>query len=75
VNANDLEFFGTDELIAELMRRKTFLGVVIQAEGDYREARWQGDKNFQLHFNTNLEYEQVGRLLDAIADHIDQQAG
>ena len=33
---NDLAFVTSQELVNELMRRKTFLGVVIHAEGDVR---------------------------------------
>ncbi len=69
---SELTFFTTDELIAELMRRKTFLGVVVHAEDGLR-GTWQGEKIFQVHCNPNLDIAQAGRLLDAIATHIDRE--
>jgi hypothetical protein len=64
-----LEFYTTNELVSELMRRKTFLGVVVHSTDELRGA-WSGEKVFQVHFNSNLDTEQAGRLLDAIAAHL-----
>ena len=66
---NDLEFFTSEELIAELMRRQTFLGVVIHADGDQRQP-WTGEKNFRVHFNGALEPAETGRLLATVADSL-----
>jgi hypothetical protein len=67
-----LELYTAEQLIGELMRRKTFLGVVVQAEEDCKTRKWQGDKVFKVHFNANLSPEQAGRLLDVISDHLDR---
>ena len=48
-----LEFCTTKELIEELMRRKTFLGVVVHAEEELKAA-WQGERIFKVRFNDNL---------------------
>jgi hypothetical protein len=61
--------YTTRELINELMRRKTFLGVVIHSEKELR-GEWPGEGMFQVHFNSNLDPVQVSRLLDAIAQFI-----
>ena len=64
---NELAFVTSEELVNELMRRKTFLGVVIHAEGDMR-GPWTGEKNFRVHFNGALQPQEAGRLLAALAD-------
>jgi len=66
-----LEFFTTQELISELMRRKTFLGIVVHSTDELRGSTWAGEKVFQVHFNSNLDAEQAGRLLDVVAGHLD----
>ena len=70
---SELAFFTTQDIVNELMRRKTFLGVVIHAADECR-GTWTGEKTFKVHVNGNLSTEQAGRLLDTIADHIEQNA-
>jgi len=67
---SDLTFASTQELVDELLRRKTFLGVVIQSEKEYRGEGWGKERVFRVHFNANLEAEQAGRLLDAVAERM-----
>jgi hypothetical protein len=67
-----LELFTTRELVDELMRRKTFLGVVVHSETELK-GPWQGERTFQVHFNSNLEPGQAGRLLDAVAEYMEQR--
>jgi hypothetical protein len=69
----DLAFYTTQELIDELMRRKTFLGVVVQCEEELRTGRWTGEKTFRVHLNDNLDATHAGRLLGAVAEYIDRQ--
>ena len=66
---NDLAFVTSQELVDELMRRKTFLGVVIHAEGDVR-GPWVGEKNFRVHFNGAMQPAEAGRLLATLADSL-----
>ncbi len=66
----DLAFYSTEQLIDELMRRKTFLGLVIHADEELRHTRWQGDKVFKVHYNSNLGLEQASRLLETISESI-----
>jgi hypothetical protein len=72
---NDLAFFTTQELIDELMRRKTFLGVVVHSEDDMRGVWRDGAKMFKVRFSDSLDASSASRLLDKIASHIDLQDG
>jgi len=69
---SELDFFTTRELIDELMRRKTFLGVVVHSEQELRSPHWTGEKIFKVHLNENLDAAQASRLLDIVAEHMDQ---
>lgn len=72
MNVADLAFFTTSELIAELMARKTFLGLVLHAEKELRHRPWQGTQNFRLHFNGNLAADEVSNLLDVVLNHLEE---
>jgi hypothetical protein len=69
MDPSPIELCTTRELVDELMRRKTFLGVVIHAEDEVR-GRWPGEGTFQVHFNANLDAAQASRLLDAVAQYM-----
>lgn len=71
MHPSDLELFTTKELIDELMRRKTFLGIVVHSEEELKDKSWSGERVFKVHFNSNLDSEQACRLLDAITDYMD----
>src|SRR6476659_595449 len=64
--ANDLAFFTTAELIAELVQRTTFCGVVVQSVEEHRRS-WEGERTFRIHLNQNLSGEEAGGLLSTIA--------
>lgn len=66
-----LEFFTTRELIDELLRRQTFLGVVVHSEEELRGDRWGGERTFCIRFNDNLDAQGVGRLLNVVCDYIE----
>jgi hypothetical protein len=66
-----LELFSTCELVDELMRRRTFLGVVIHSEEELK-GEWKGERTFQVHFNENLNAGQATRLLEAIVDYMEE---
>ena len=66
-----LELFTTRELVDELMRRRTFLGVVIHSEEELK-GEWEGERTFQVHFNDNLSSGQATRLLEAIAEYMEE---
>jgi hypothetical protein len=72
---SDLEFYTTNELVAELMRRKTFLGLVVHSEGDFRETTWKGEKVFKVRVSRNLDLAEAGRLLDIVAERMAQHDG
>jgi hypothetical protein len=69
-----IELHTTKELVDELMRRKTFLGVVIHAEEELK-GEWPGEGAFQVHFNANLNALQASRLLDAVAQFMGTRYG
>ncbi len=68
--STDLAFVSSAELIEELLRRQSFLGVVVHAVGETRGDDWSGNRDFQVRFNENLDAETVSRLLNAVADGI-----
>jgi hypothetical protein len=70
VEPSDLELYTAQELIAELMRRETFLGVVVHSEQELRAGSWSGERVFKVHYNANLGTAEVGRLLEVVAQHV-----
>lgn len=70
---NELELYTSQELIQELMRRKTFLGVVVHAREELKAQEWTGERVFSVHYNSNFAPAEVGRLLDVIAARVDQR--
>lgn len=68
---SDLAFFTSYELIEELMRRKTFLGVVVHADNELKQQGWPDEQNFKVKFNSNLSAEKVSRLFNKLAEYID----
>jgi hypothetical protein len=70
MNPSELELYTTRELVDELMRRKTFLGVVVHSEEELK-GEWSGERTFQVHFNHNLDAGQATRLLDTVADYME----
>jgi len=69
---NDLELYSTRELIAELMQRSTFLGVVIHSEDEARRQGWPAERVFKVHLNENLDTPEATRLLETVAGHLDR---
>jgi hypothetical protein len=65
-----LAFFSSRELVDELIRRQSFLGVIVHALEESRGKGWSGNKNFQVRFNENLDAEAVSRLLNIVAEGI-----
>lgn len=71
MDGSDLAFFTTNELIAELMRRRTFLGVVVHSEDEAKQPGWGPERVFQVHFNGNLDAPQTARLLERVSEYLD----
>jgi len=69
---SDLELVSNQELIAELMRRNTFLGLVIHAEDEQKSRDWPGERFFKVHLNNNLDPGQAARLLGSVAGYMDR---
>jgi hypothetical protein len=67
----ELAFFTSQELIDELMRRNTFLGVVVHSEEEVKSDRWSGERYFKVHFNGNLDAPQACRLLGTVSEYME----
>jgi len=74
MQGSDLAFHTTEELVGELMNRKTFLGLVLHSEKDLKSAEWKGDMVFRLHLNANLQSREACRLLDKVVDYLETEA-
>lgn len=70
MNAKELELFGTQDLINELLSRTTFQGVIVHAVDGAKHRHWNGERLFAVHHNANLDTEEAGRLLDVISQDI-----
>lgn len=66
----ELEFFSTEELIDELMKRTTFQGVIVHARDGAKSRHWSGERVFRVRINQNLAPEEAGRLLDVVSQQI-----
>jgi hypothetical protein len=63
----DLELYSTEDLIEEIIRRKTFQGVIVHAEGDCKNHAWRGVKDFKVHWNNNLKRHEAGNILERMS--------
>lgn len=70
----DLELFTTQELIDELLRRRTFLGIVVHSLEELKDTDWRGERTCRVHFNGNLDSSQASRLLEVVAERMDRHA-
>jgi hypothetical protein len=68
VESSELAFYTNEELIAELMRRQTFLGVVVNSQTEWRGGAWGDERTFDVHLNSNLEAAEASRLLSRVSD-------
>jgi len=72
MESSGLEFYTTAELIKELVRRQTFLGVVVHSQEELKGNGWGEQRTFEVHFNANLDVLQTGRLLGTVAEYIER---
>ena len=70
METGDLELFSTEELIAELLSRSTFQGVIVHSGDEAKSRRWVGERIFRVRHNENLATEEAGRLLDVVCQYI-----
>jgi hypothetical protein len=68
-----LDFVTTQELIAELIRRKTFLGVIVHSTDELRSERWRGERVFRVQHSESLDLDEAGRLLGVISHRMKEQ--
>lgn len=67
---DELEFVPTQALINELVRRTTFLGVIVQSTEEYRNNWTEGERSFRVHYNDNLADDEARRLLAVVSDQM-----
>jgi len=70
MDRSDLDFYTTKELIDELMRRKTFLGIIVHSKDELKEAQWHGERLFQVHLNSNMDTATARGILAAVTEHL-----
>lgn len=75
MDSSDLAFFTTQELISELMRRQTFYGVVVHADGDHKFDDRDAEKNFKVHLHKHLGVEGASRLLGKVSHYMNEWQG
>lgn len=72
MNQDELALFTSQELIEELMRRKTFLGIVVHSQEEAKIPAWPQERLFRVHYNGNLDAERAARLLGVVAEYMDR---
>jgi hypothetical protein len=70
---NQLELASTEELIAELMCRPTFMGIIVHSKQEIREPWTQGVRAFRVRFNDNLDEGAARRLLAAVSEQFERR--
>ncbi len=73
-HAFPLDLYTTRELIQELMRRSTFLGVIVHSEQELK-GPWRGERTFAVRYSPSLDSGQACRLLDVVAGYLGQKDG
>lgn len=74
MQGSELAFYTTRELIDELISRPTFLGLVVHSEDELKNRNWNGEKVFRVRFNSNLQSEEAGRLLELVGNRLEEEA-
>ena len=67
----ELSFYTTQELIDELMRRKTFCGVIVHAVDEQKQDQWPEQRIFRVHYNENLDAASASRVLETVSHYLD----
>jgi hypothetical protein len=70
MDSDSLELRSTNELVEELLRRTTFQGVIVHSLDEAKTREWDTERTFRVRHNSNLDTEEVGRLLDVVSRHI-----
>ena len=47
-------------------------GVVVHSREELKQSLWDEEQTFKVHFNSNLDVRQTGRLLDTVAEYIER---
>lgn len=70
MEAGELAFYPTQDLVNELMKRTTFLGVVVHSEEEWKGDSWGQERTFKVQFNSNLDTVEASRLLSRVAEYL-----
>ena len=70
MDPDGLQLLSTTELVEELLRRTTFQGVIVHSLDEAKSRDWSGERIFRVRHNSNLDTEEVGRLLEVVSQHI-----
>lgn len=70
MDPTELDFFTTQQLVAELMRRPTFMGIVVHSAEEARGQAAAPERIFKVHFNQNFDRHDASKLLDIVAEHM-----
>jgi hypothetical protein len=68
----DLDLCSTRELIEALVRRTTFLGIVVHSGQEHRGPWQHGERSFHVHYNANLDDSEARRLLAVVSEQLDR---
>jgi hypothetical protein len=72
MESDSLALFTVKDLVDELMRRRTFLGVILHSGHDCKNATWNGTHMFKVHYNSNLNAAEAAGLLSTVSEYIQQ---
>ena len=70
MNAGELDYCTTQDLINEILCRATFQGVIVHTVDEAKNRHWDGERVFAVRHSASLDTEEAGRLLDVISHHI-----
>lgn len=69
----DIELATSDQLVAELMSRPTFQGLILRRHGEFKGAWGEGSNPFRLYYN-NLELGEAQRLMMVVSNSMQSEA-
>lgn len=68
METSELELVSTRQLIAELLRRTTFQGVIVHSSEEAKDPDWSGERQFSVRFSRDLDADRASRLLGVVSE-------
>ncbi|MFY4731150.1 hypothetical protein [Nitrospira sp. BLG_2] len=65
----DLELYSTDELIDEITKRTSFVGIVIRSTVEPKLEKIVIHQNWDITYSNAFSEKQVAELLEDVVDH------